>query len=162
MMILVAIGQLTPWGFKMMNDGKRSKEDEEENPQWSHFCLGWGIFATVLLSGAGWTGVTAIIVELMSVSKPNVSGIWTIHVVLVLTIIIMIGAGRQRPWKVGIMMILYTIFTIHIVGTHIILALVSDNWKGIPNGIIESISSIIFFVGKRLLFLDFPRISCCG
>ncbi|CAG8761145.1 3962_t:CDS:1, partial [Dentiscutata erythropus] len=43
--------------------------------------------------------------------------------------------------------------TTHILGSHIIFSEISGNWSGFPVEKVALVTSFIFFIGKRLLYV---------
>ncbi|RIA98334.1 hypothetical protein C1645_750288 [Glomus cerebriforme] len=165
MMTLVAIGQLTPWSFKIMNDGDRSYMAADEEKQinyikdevlnrWNAYSK-VGKFMTIPLSLAGWIGMTALSISLMRTEEAVSSWIWSLYLVAAILIILFIYLNSRKIGKRSFYYaIMFILTTLHVIGSHIILARISNNLSGVaPNAGLAS--SIIFFIGKRLLFLNF-------
>ncbi|CAG8589030.1 5765_t:CDS:2 [Ambispora gerdemannii] len=149
MSILMAIGQLTPWSLKIANDGYVIKVDDGLEGTYRAF----GFTMTILLYIVGWLGLEMAFVD----PKTN-------SVVVIVTMIGLVICLLCYTYYWALMhkclhtccsiVIFYILMTSQIVGSHIILALLNKNWSGIaPDGAGQA-SAIIFFIGKRLLFLD--------
>uniref|UniRef100_U9SY70 Uncharacterized protein n=4 Tax=Rhizophagus irregularis TaxID=588596 RepID=U9SY70_RHIID len=128
-----------------------------------------GIYITLPLSLLGWIGITALSIKLMKTEKAVTQWIWGIYLVALLALVItcviclnirkkhgaFILEGKERNkftllWS----MMMYLLVTFHIIGSHIILAMASGNWSGIAPTGAGLASAIVFFIAKRLLFLN--------
>ncbi|CAG8571619.1 744_t:CDS:1 [Paraglomus brasilianum] len=195
--VLIALGQLAPWSFKMFNDGARgwqaaaeaggysqlaSSSSESHEPKFNEsrdkFYIYLGAIVTVILSIIGWAGLTMMSYELHRVME-TLHWVWVIYAVgLVLSPIIIITIRQshdksavcfvnaknfERTNRFCSMILMVTTFimaTFHIIGSHIILSKITNNWNGLAPQGAGMISAVIFFLGKRLLFFD---IDCsCG
>ncbi|GBC08762.1 hypothetical protein RclHR1_08360008 [Rhizophagus clarus] len=141
-MLLVALGQLTPWSFKIMNDGRKIKidnksQENQENQELGKFYRMAGLILIVPLSLVGWIGMTALSISLMKTEKDVSIWIWSLYLIALFTIILALLAFRKR--------------------SHVIFALVSDNLGGLAPTGAGMASSIIFFLGKRSLFIDLTK-----
>ncbi|CAH1763177.1 4601_t:CDS:2 [Entrophospora sp. SA101] len=133
--ILLAVGQLTPWSFKMLNDGVRARKviagdnkvQDPHNINGRYIII--GKILTILLAAGGWAGIIGLSIMLVNTTKAVTDWIWILFAVGLTAFVTMCS--------------------------HIILAMVSGNWSGIAPAGAGLISSIIFFAGKRLLFFDF-------
>ncbi|CAB4489600.1 uncharacterized protein OCT59_011432 [Rhizophagus irregularis] len=162
-MILVALGQLTPWSFKIMNDGcckSSSKIDSEdleskksisEKRGLSKSYRIAGLIFTIPLSLAGWVGMTALSISLMKTEKAVSIWIWSLYVIALIAMILMCCCSSNTTFCLSMA---YIFLSLHIIGSHVIFALVSNNWNGFATTGSGMASSIFFFIGKRLLFLD--------
>ncbi|GBB94085.1 hypothetical protein RclHR1_02290011 [Rhizophagus clarus] len=156
--ILIALGQLTPWSFKMLNDGTlaRSREIFFVHPRDTCYYY-FGMFLTILLCISGWCGISKLSIDLMEVQGSLTWPFITCSVaVLFFSLMLVINCEQCGNYnQVFRMMSKYFFATLHSVISHVIISLVSGQWIGIPSkGLLVFISSIVFFVGKRLLFFD--------
>jgi hypothetical protein len=159
-MILVALGQLTPWSFKIMNDGcKGSKIDSEdleleksdsEKRELSKSYRIAGLIFTIPLSLAGWVGMTALSISLMKTEKAVSIWIWSLYVIALIAMMLVCCCSNTT----FCLSMAYIFLSLHIIGSHVIFALVSNHWNGFATTGAGIASSIFFFIGKRLLFLD--------
>ncbi|CAG8546982.1 10385_t:CDS:2 [Ambispora gerdemannii] len=161
-MTLMTLGQLTPWSFKIMNDGFRSDQANQATNLIKFYKV-FGSVMTVLLSIAGWMNLIWLTIGLLKTEETFKLWIWSIYTAALLAIIAMIllcVADRKRrgdQWEGErglIITMAYLATTLYMIALHIILAQISGNWGGIaPTGAGLG-SAIIFCIGKRLLFLD--------
>ncbi|CAG8543516.1 8555_t:CDS:2 [Ambispora gerdemannii] len=155
--VLMALGQLTPWSFKIMNDGFRSQQVDETDS--SHINLHYSYFGWVmiiLLSVAGWVSLILVTIGLLNTDETFKRWIWTIYALALLALlVIMLMHKFSSGHSCLIIMMAYFLTTIHMIGFHIILARISGNWSGIAPKKSGLVSAIIFFIGNRLQFLDF-------
>ncbi|CAG8637586.1 3244_t:CDS:2, partial [Paraglomus brasilianum] len=75
MVVLIAIGQLTPWSVKVFNDGYAGGVTEDRNK----FYLTLGMVTTPLLSLCGWIGLTALSVEVRETEESVSTWIWSLY-----------------------------------------------------------------------------------
>ncbi|CAG8535567.1 25685_t:CDS:2 [Dentiscutata erythropus] len=155
MIVLIALGQLTPWSLKFLYDAWYEEiEPEEINPvaidpenlenKRPRIIVDIyeliGSYLGLLLSASGWVGLTVITVNLLDLER--VIGKWIFAIyggpLLILMIIYCCVNCKGK-------ICFYLLLSIHIIGSHIILAIVSNNLIGIPAGI-EMISAIVFFI----------------
>ncbi|CAG8533090.1 13001_t:CDS:1 [Gigaspora margarita] len=152
-LILLAVGQLSPWAFKLLNDAVTSKINNDLSRD--DFYLACGIPLTILLSLAGWTGLIVLIVKL---ENTQYAVNWVIYFLFTpFLFLISIPYVKGVSKKAITYMILYVAATTHLIGTHYILGKITDDFSGLKSA--GFVSIIIFFIGKRLLFFDF---SCCN
>src|SRR6185312_1594433 len=187
--VLIALGQLTPWSFKMFNDGARgwqaaaeaggysklaSSSSESHEPKFNEsrdrLYRYLGAIVTVILSITGWAGLTMISYELHRIME-TLHWVWVIYAVgfglspiIIITIrkaygksaVCSANAKNSEPIDRFCSMILmvttFIMATFHIIGSHIILSKITNNWYGLAPQGAGMISAIIFFLGKRLLF----------
>ncbi|CAJ0834063.1 14480_t:CDS:2 [Entrophospora sp. SA101] len=159
--ILLAVGQLTPWSFKMLNDGVRARKviagdnkvQDPHNINGRYIII--GKILTILLAAGGWAGIIGLSIMLVNTTKAVTDWIWILFAVGLTAFVTMCVAICIKRNVFIIIMAAYISANLHIIGSHIILAMVSGNWSGIAPAGAGLISSIIFFAGKRLLFFDF-------
>ncbi|CAG8669567.1 3569_t:CDS:1 [Dentiscutata erythropus] len=149
-LIILAVGQLSPWAFKMINDAEASKSNYLDR---DYFYLACGIPLTILLSITGWTGLIALIIKLEHTQYAVNHFIFILLASFLFLICIPYVKGDSK--KAIRYMICYVAATTHLIGTHYILGKISGDFSGLKSSGV--LSALIFFVGKRLLFLD---ISC--
>lgn len=149
-MILVALGQLTPWSFKIMNDGFKGRETDTDNLTLGNSYSIAGLIFTIPLSFVGWVGMTALSISLMKTEKAVSIWIWSLYVI---ALIAMILAHCISNIAFRLSMV-YIFSSLHILGSHVIFALVSNHWNGFATTGAGIASSVIFFIGKCLLFID--------
>ncbi|CAG8468904.1 4977_t:CDS:2, partial [Scutellospora calospora] len=138
---VIAIGQLSPWSFKMFNDGMASmliskinegkiNENPKSNTNRDIFYSIFGGILSCLLGTAGWVGMTALIIRLMHTSIVVSKWIWLVYLIpIVFVIIVKLCNGSG---SVLLAVFLYFSSTTHIIGSHIILSEISGNWGGFP------------------------------
>ncbi|CAG8515949.1 4338_t:CDS:1, partial [Scutellospora calospora] len=165
MIVLIAIGQLTPWSLKFVYDAWFENNDLLNNVNdnyqpnnvinqsktaiiYSYI----GSYLGLLLSASGWVGLTGIIIKLIKLESIVGQWIFLIYSGPLLLLTLLYFCSNYRG---GITF--YLFLSIHIIGSHMILALVSNNWSGINFSHIEMDFAIAFFIGKRLLFVDLPN-----
>ncbi|CAG8566208.1 12781_t:CDS:2 [Ambispora leptoticha] len=149
-MLLMTLAQLTPWSFKIMNDGFKCYQTSLIK-----FYKWFGCCMTVFLSLAGWTSLICLTIGLYITEEIFIYWIYAIYVVALLAIIIMITALCKSLDQLCLnIMMAYIASTTHLIGFHVILAQISGNWSGIAPAGAGLISSIIFLVGKRLSFIQ--------
>ncbi|CAG8782233.1 8551_t:CDS:1, partial [Dentiscutata erythropus] len=61
-LIVLAVGQLSPWAFKIVNDAMASRSNNDFGRD--KIYLACGIPLSILLSLTGWTGLIALIIKL--------------------------------------------------------------------------------------------------
>ncbi|CAG8740205.1 36089_t:CDS:1, partial [Racocetra persica] len=157
---VTAIGQLSPWSFKMFNDGmaamlKAREEDNEKNRNYVYAYV--GATFSCLLGAAGWIGLTALCFSLLHTSYAVSKWIWAVYSIPIFFIVLALlcrvcgGSGSTT-----FIFVIFAYFgaTTHILGSHIILSNISGNWSGFPTEKVALVSSLIFFLGKRLLYVN--------
>ncbi|GBB99546.1 hypothetical protein RclHR1_03560001 [Rhizophagus clarus] len=149
-MLLVALGQLTPWSFKIMNDGFKSRKHDSEKSKLGESYRMAGLILIVPLSLVGWIGMTALSISLMKTEKAVSVWIWTLYLIALIAIILALCI-ENTTFRLSMT---YIFSTLHIIGSHVIFALVSNHWSGLAPTGAGMASSVIFFLGKRLLFID--------
>lgn len=174
----IVLGQLTPWSFKILNDSLISEDIalasgeikayvysnfidfKSSNSEYNFYktIQSISIISTCLLTFFGWSGMTILGIKL---AKMNVEGrfstwLWVIYVVGIAAFVIFLVEWYicQRRNTV-IIMSLYIFATFHIIGSHVLLSMISGNWSGIAPAGAGLLSSVIFFIGKRFLYVDF-------
>ncbi|KAF0540207.1 hypothetical protein F8M41_006596 [Gigaspora margarita] len=153
-LIVLAVGQLSPWAFKLINDAVTSKINNKLSRD--YFYLACGIPITILLSLTGWTGLIALIIKL---EHTQYAVNWVIYFLFTpFLFLISIPYVKGVSKKAIICMILYVVATTHLIGTHYILGKTSGDFSGLKSA--GFVSALIFFVGKRLLFFDFSYCNC--
>lgn len=165
--VLMAIGHLTTWGFAIINDGIRSNYMARSDPDQGYFehskNLDYVIFGGIvgLLSICGWIGTTGLFARLIIIEAKSsiiiclcITYLTVLTAFTVMTVIICcFNEGGRRKFVIMIIMA-YILLSFHIIGSHVILAIISDHWSGISQTRAGLTSSIIFFVGECLLFLN--------
>ncbi|RIB07727.1 hypothetical protein C2G38_2112901 [Gigaspora rosea] len=152
-LIVLAVGQLSPWAFKLINDAVTSRINNDFSRDYFYYAC--GIPLTILLSLTGWTGLIALIIKL---EHTEFAVNWVIYFLFTPFLFLISIPYVKGVSKTAITcMILYVVATTHLIGTHYILGKTSGDYSGLKTT--GFWSAIIFFVGKRLLFLDF---SCCN
>ncbi|GBC08763.1 hypothetical protein RclHR1_08360009 [Rhizophagus clarus] len=149
-MFLVALGQLTPWSFKIMNDGLKIEIDNQKNQKLGKFYIMAGLILTIPLSLVGWIGMTALSISLTKTEKDVSIWIWSLYLIALFTFILAFCKDNTT----FLLLMTYIFSTLHIIGSHVIFALVSNNLSGLAPTGAGMASSIIFFLGKRSLFID--------
>jgi hypothetical protein len=149
-MLLVALGQLTPWSFKMLNDGIKNRRRNSEESQLGESYRLAGFIFIIPLSLVGWVGMTALSISLMKTDKAVTIWIWSLYLTALIAMILTCCI-ENTTFRLSMT---YIFTTVHIIGSHVIFALISNHWNGFAPTSIGLISSIIFFIGKRLLFID--------
>ncbi|CAB4378380.1 hypothetical protein RhiirA1_460134 [Rhizophagus irregularis] len=149
-MILVALGQLTPWAFKLMNDGFKGRKMDSEKLKLGNSYRIAGLIFTIPLSSAGWVGMTALSISLMKTEKAVSIWIWSLYVIALIAMILACCINNTTFRLI----MAYIFSSLHIIGSHVIFALISNHWNGFATTGTGMASSIIFFIGKRLLFID--------
>ncbi|CAG8572520.1 7728_t:CDS:2 [Cetraspora pellucida] len=153
-LIVSAVGQLSPWAFKMINDATASKSENSFDRD--NFYTTCGVFLSVLLSSTGWVGLVALIIKLEHTQYEVTSAIFFVFAPFIFVICIPFVKGDSRiAFRC---MIGYVAATTHLIGTHYILGKVSGDFTGLRSA--GFASAVIFFVGKRLLFLDMSCSNC--
>ncbi|CAG8528196.1 11808_t:CDS:1, partial [Cetraspora pellucida] len=151
--VLIAIGQLIPWSIKIANDGYVSKVGDDLEKTYRIY----GLSLTVILHMIGWIGLGAIILD------PYKNAV-EIAAMMIFTTAYLICYHMCcwkymckcfHPYPCCLIVFFYLIVTTHILALHIFLAKINNNMNGLPPNIASKISAIIFFIGKRLLFLNF-------
>ena len=68
---LIALSQLTPWSFKIMNDGVRANDDNNDDYHTNKKYIKCGKYITfLLLSLAGWLlGITVLVIKLIKMNS---------------------------------------------------------------------------------------------
>ncbi|CAG8669386.1 17686_t:CDS:1 [Cetraspora pellucida] len=151
---VIAIGQLSPWSFKMFNDGVaamiKNDQDNDGGRNMCYACIG-GTMSCVL-GGAGWIGLTALCFGLLHTSYAVSKWVWAVYLIPIFFVILALLC-RGRGWAL-FAVFAYFASTTHIIGSHIILSNISGNWSGFPTEKVALASSLIFFIGKRLLYVN--------
>jgi hypothetical protein len=167
--VFVALGQLTPWSIKIMNDGLRQNQTETRSLTLNWFLASYGFFMTIHLSLIGWIGLTMLSIMLMGTTRAVSTWIWALYLFILIIIIMLwqkgfsfeklfITTGYKERDQCFRVIMMYIVFTFHIVGSHIILAMVFDRWVGFVPKKSGLASAIIFIIG---LFLEIPDFECC-
>nr|CAG8573378.1 1553_t:CDS:2 [Entrophospora candida] len=85
--ILLAVGQLTPWSFKMMNDGLRARSviaggNKQQDPHnINALYITIGAILTILLAASGWAGIFGLSLMLVNTTKAVTNWIWILFAV---------------------------------------------------------------------------------
>lgn len=172
-MVFITLGQLTPWSFKIMNDGLRQKQTGTRGSILNWFLASYGFFMTIHLSLIGWVGLTMLSIKLKDTTSAVSTWIWAIYVVIMIIIILLWRKGLsfkklfvdqqyEDEEVVGLcfrVIMMHIVFTLHIVGSHIILAIVFGRWDMFFTKKSGLASAIIFIIG---LFIEIPEIGVCN
>jgi len=154
--VFLAIGQLAPWSFKMLNDGFQSYKKSPTKKTRDKFYLIIGSFTTPVLTILGWVGFSTLSFYVRE------HWMWVIFVgglvvpPLVIGVIWMSCGGELESatfCRMVLTIMLFIVASFHIVGSDILLARLTNNWSGLASTGAGLTSSIIFFVAKRIVFL---------
>ncbi|CAG8584726.1 2033_t:CDS:1 [Paraglomus occultum] len=155
-----------------------SDSEPKFNESRDGFYIYLGAIVTVILSILGWAGLTMLSYDLNRVME-TLHWVWVIYAVgLILSPIIIVSIFQShdksevcfanarefvktnRFCSMIFMVMIFVMATFHIIGSHIILSRITNNWNGLAPQGAGLISSVVFFLGKRLLFFD---VDCnCG
>ncbi|CAG8668989.1 3855_t:CDS:2 [Funneliformis caledonium] len=152
MSMFMAFGQLTPWSLKLINDCYVTKIGDETESKYRLI----GFAMTIILYLAGWIGFE---IALLKPSDRNNTLIISITVIVLILSLLCYTAC----WKCisnclnncCSFVLLYILMTTHIVASHLVLSIINKNMMGVPPDWYGQVSAVVFFIGKRLLFLDF-------
>ncbi|CAG8461307.1 9001_t:CDS:2 [Diversispora eburnea] len=125
-MLLVALGQLTPWSLKIMNDGFVSLKYDDDNGLWKSYKMA-GIILTIPFSLVGWIGMTALSISLMKTEMAVSVWIWSLYLVALIAMMLTCLV-ENLTFRFSM---IYIFATIHIIGSHVIFALITGHWGGL-------------------------------
>ncbi|CAG8811294.1 27385_t:CDS:2, partial [Gigaspora margarita] len=143
---VIAIGQLSPWSFKIFNDGlafitksnERDKDAFASNTKRNEpsegrdlFYIIFGAILSCILGFSGWAGMTALYIGLICVSHAVSKLIWAVYLTPIVFAAIAFCCCHFRGWAL-FAVIAYFSATTHILGSHLIFSEISGNWGGFP------------------------------